>query len=139
MLCEFNASSKAKRCGMQKLPSPNDLTSVKPKDKNKTKQQQQNKHKQTSNGVVRPNKSTKISTNHLLALLQKMFIDMNLFSSVIAAHRSYCTLCKCCAKGRRVLLELGSFENTILIPADIGVARQVRCDSPTTNVVLYGR
>ena len=136
MLCEFNASSKAKRCGMQKLPSPNDVTSVKPRDKNKTKQQQQNKHKQTSNGVVRPNESTKISTNHLLAPLQEMFIDITLFSSVKAAHRSDCTLCKCCAKGRRVLLEMGSFESTVLIPADVGIARQVRCDSPATNIML---
>jgi len=61
------------------------------KEPKQDQQQQQTETRATSNGVVRPNESTKISTNHLLAPLQKMFIDITLFSSVKAAHRSDCT------------------------------------------------
>ena len=89
--------------------------------------------------MVRPNVSTKISTYHLVTLLQKLCVHTNLFSRVNASHGFHCTLSQPCAKGRRVLLELSSFESTFLIPANIGIAWQVRGDSPTTNVMLDGR
>ena len=89
--------------------------------------------------MVRPNVSTKISTYHLMTLLQKVCVYTDLFSRVNASHGFHCTLSQRCAKGRRVLLELRSFKSTILIPANVGIAWQVRGDSPTTNVMLDGR
>ena len=87
---------------------------------------QTQKQENWSPDVVRPNVSTKISTYHLVTLLQKLCVHTNLFSRVSASHGFHCTLSQRCAKGRRVLLELSSFESTFLIPANIGIAWQVR-------------
>ena len=144
-LCSMNSvpgqrqiAMACKKCGHDQMTCHQKTEEGQQREPKQNQQQQQTKTRATSNGMVRPNESTKISTNHLLAPLQEMFIDITLFSSVKAAHRGDCTLCKCCAKGRRVFLEMSSFESTILISADVGITRQVRCDSPATNRMLDG-